>query len=119
MGHRVTIEGSQYMPTDLLGRGQRATVEVTDTIRKLVAGGGAIVVAGSLDDPDAVAYGEPDRGAVLAQMSAEAAEDDAYERISEFPGDTRGEEPTVAVVDEPVSAESKPRRTRSKSSGES
>lgn len=58
MGHRVTIEGSQYMPTDLLGRGQRVTVEVTDTIRKLVAGGGATVVAGSLDDPDAVAYGE-------------------------------------------------------------
>ncbi|QRY48156.1 hypothetical protein JVX93_16050 [Mycolicibacterium boenickei] len=59
MGHRVTIEGSHYMPTDLLGRGQRATVEVTDTIRQLVASGGATVVSGSLDDPDAVAYGEP------------------------------------------------------------
>lgn len=57
MGHRVTIEGSQYMPTDLLGRGQRATVEVTPTIRQLVASGGATVVAGSLDDPDAPALG--------------------------------------------------------------
>lgn len=59
MGHRVTIEGSHYMPTDLLGRGQRATVEVTPTIRQLVASGGATVVVGSLDDPDAVAYGGP------------------------------------------------------------
>ncbi|MGV0738237.1 hypothetical protein ABQF35_14245 [Mycobacterium syngnathidarum] len=59
MRHRVTIEGSQYMPTDLLGRGQRATVEVTPTIRQLVASGGATVVAGSLANPDGAVYGEP------------------------------------------------------------
>ncbi|WP_301121045.1 hypothetical protein [Mycolicibacterium fortuitum] len=72
MGHRVTIEGSQYMPTDLLGRGQRATVEVTPTIRQLVASGGATVVAGSLDDPDAPVYGEPE--AVPAAEPVEVAE---------------------------------------------
>ncbi|ORA38114.1 hypothetical protein BST13_05825 [Mycobacterium aquaticum] len=36
----------------------RRTVEVTEDIRKLVAIGGAIVVAGDLDEPDTVAYGD-------------------------------------------------------------
>lgn len=83
MGHRVTIEGSRYMPTDLLGRGQRATVEVTDTIRKLVARGGAIVVAGSLDDPDAVAYGAPE--AVPAADPVEVVEPEAESPAEQEP----------------------------------
>lgn len=58
MGY-VTIEGSSTMPTDVLARGARRTVAVTDSIRKLVKIGGAIVVSGSLDDPDAPAYGAP------------------------------------------------------------
>jgi hypothetical protein len=60
----------------------RRTVEVTDDIRKLVAIGGAVVVAGSLDEPDTAAYG--DRGEILDQMAADAAEDDAYAQVSEF-----------------------------------
>lgn len=56
MAHHVTIEGS-VTPTDWLARGVRRTVEVTDDIRKLVAVGGAVVVAGNLDEPDTVAYG--------------------------------------------------------------
>jgi hypothetical protein len=59
VAHHVTIEGS-FTPTDWLPRGVRRTVEVTEDIRKLVAIGGAIVVAGSLDEPDTVAYGDSD-----------------------------------------------------------
>ncbi|MEU9805428.1 hypothetical protein [Mycobacterium sp. NPDC050853] len=54
MGHYVTIEGS-LTPTDRLARGVRSTVAVTDDIRKLVKIGGAIVVAGSLEEPDSPA----------------------------------------------------------------
>ncbi|OBC03371.1 hypothetical protein A5784_14155 [Mycobacterium sp. 852013-50091_SCH5140682] len=82
MTHHVTIEGS-VTPTDWLPRGVRRTVEVTADIRKLVAIGGAIVVAGSLDEPDTAAYG--DRGEILDQLAADAAEDDAYAQVSEFP----------------------------------
>ncbi|OHU29021.1 hypothetical protein [Mycobacteroides chelonae] len=57
MGHYVTIEGS-LTPTDWLARGVRRTVAVTDDIRKLVKIGGAIVVAGSLDDPEVAEHGE-------------------------------------------------------------
>lgn len=53
MGHYVTIEGS-LTPTDVLDRGVRRTVAVTDEIRNLVKIGGAIVVVGSLDEPDVV-----------------------------------------------------------------
>lgn len=52
MGHYVTIEGS-LTPTDVLDRGVRRTVAVTDEIRNLVKIGGAIVVVGSLDAPEA------------------------------------------------------------------
>lgn len=67
----MTIEGS-ITPTDILARGVRRTVEVTDSIRKLVAIGGAIVVAGSLDEPGAVAYGD-------------AAEDAENHELPEYP----------------------------------
>jgi hypothetical protein len=51
VAHQVTIVGSRHMPSDRLGRGVRATVEVTDEIRKLVEIGAVTVVDGSLDAP--------------------------------------------------------------------
>ena len=82
MGHYVTIEGS-LTPTDWLARGVRRTVAVTDHIRKLIQIGGAVVVAGSLDEPDAPAYGEqPD---AEPDNAAEAAEDAAESERPEYP----------------------------------
>lgn len=79
MAHHVTIEGS-VTPTDWLPRGVRRTVEVTDDIRKLVAIGGAIVVAGSLDEPDTAAYGDSE-----ADEAADSADDDAGQELPEYP----------------------------------
>ncbi|OMB79284.1 hypothetical protein A5743_14385 [Mycolicibacterium conceptionense] len=94
----------------MLPRGQRRTVEVTDYVRKLVKIGAAKVVAGNLDEPDAVAYGdEPTRSEILDEMAAEAAENDSYSQVAEFPVEDA----------EPAAEESKPRRTRGKTSGES
>ena len=50
---RVTIEGSRATPTDRLAPGKRITVEYTDSVRKLIAVGGARVVEFHDDTPAA------------------------------------------------------------------
>lgn len=86
MGHYVTIEGS-LTPTDVLDRGVRRTVAVTDEIRNLVKIGGAIVVVGSLDEPDVVgddANSESTPGGEAAESPEAAAATDS----SQADGDT-------------------------------
>lgn len=70
MGHYVTIEGS-LTPTTLLARGVRKTVAVTDEVRRLVQIGGAVVLAGSLDEPEAT---EDEHSAESTLDNAEAGE---------------------------------------------
>ena len=109
MGHHVTIEGS-VTPTDRLPRGKRATVEVTDEIRKLVKIGGAVVVAGSLDEPDAPAYGEP------ADHTGVTENDPSG--VTPLPtGDFAPAD--EAQDDKAAGDEPKARRTRARSSGDS
>lgn len=87
MGHYVTIEGS-LTPTDVLDRGVRRTVAVTDEIRNLVKIGGAIVVVGSLDEPEA-----PEDGAENESTSGgeagESPEADAATDSSQAEDDTQ------------------------------
>lgn len=75
MGHYVTIEGS-LTPTTVLARGVRKTVAVTDEVRKLVQIGGAVVVDGSLDEPEAPS-GEASSESTAQAETAEETEPDS------------------------------------------
>lgn len=59
MSRRVTIEGSKATPTDRLAPGKRITVEYTDSVRKLIAVGGARVVEFHDDAPVLVEDDDP------------------------------------------------------------
>lgn len=76
MGHYVTIEGS-LTPTTVLARGVRKTVAVTDEVRKLVQIGGAVVVDGSLDEPEAPGNESSSESIAQAETSEETEPDSA------------------------------------------
>lgn len=76
MGHYVTIEGS-LTPTTVLARGVRKTVAVTDEVRKLVQIGGAVVVDGSLDEPEAPGNESSSESTAQAETSEETEPDSA------------------------------------------
>lgn len=107
------------MPSDRLARGKRATVEVTDEIRKLVQIGAVAVVAGNLDDPDAAAYD----GSKAEPADHTGVTENDPSGVSPLPtGDfAPADEPqTVEAQDgEPVGDEPKARRSRARSSGDS
>lgn len=76
MGHYVTIEGS-LTPTTVLARGVRKTVAVTDEVRKLVQIGGAVVVDGSLEEPEAPGNESSSESASQAETAEETEPDSA------------------------------------------
>lgn len=76
MGHYVTIEGS-LTPTTSLARGVRKTVAVTDEVRKLVQIGGAVVVDGNLDEPEAPRNESSSESTAQAETSDETEPDSA------------------------------------------
>lgn len=71
MARMVTIEGSRVTPSDRLGRGVRAKVQLTGDIRKLVKIGAVIIVDQPLpDDLD----GTPEQVAPEPPEAVQAAE---------------------------------------------
>lgn len=103
------------MPSDRLARGKRATVEVTDEIRKLVQIGAVAVVAGNLDDPDAAAYDGPTEPADHTGVTENDPSGVSPLPTGDFaPADEPSTEEPAAAADEP-----KARRTRGRASGDS